>query len=74
MLTRFSWDGGGTHTGPAFADLAIGAITANTGKKIRFTGTTMFRMEKGKIMEEMGEEGALRALSQLGIVGELRWT
>lgn len=69
------WDGGGTHTSPAFADLVIGELkTANTGKVIRFTGTTVFRMEGGKIAEEMDEEGALRACSQLGLVGDLRWT
>lgn len=70
-----SWDGGGTHTGPAFADFAVGKLdTANTGKTIRFTGTSVFRLEGGKIVEEIGEEGALRAVSQLGFVPELRWT
>ncbi|KAL1412116.1 hypothetical protein Q8F55_003116 [Vanrija albida] len=69
------WDGGGTHTGAPFADLALGSLdTAGTGKKMRFTGTTVFRLEGGKIVEEMGEEGALRALYQLGLVGDLRWT
>lgn len=70
VLASCSWDGGGTHTGPAFADHALGELkTHNAGKKIRFTGTTVFRMKGGKIVEEMGEEGALRACSQLGLLG-----
>ena len=35
------WEGGGTHTGTAFDDLAVGSLPAATGKKIRFTGTTV---------------------------------
>lgn len=62
------WDGGGTHTGPAFSDLPVGSLPAASGKKIRFTGTTVFRLKDGKIAEEIGEEGALTALSQLGLV------
>ncbi len=62
------WDGGGTHTGPAFSDLPVGSLPANSGKKIRFTGTTVFRLEDGKIAEEIGEEGAMTALSQLGLI------
>jgi predicted ester cyclase len=62
------WDGGGTHTGPAFSDLPVGALLAKTGKKIRFTGTTVFRIENGKVAEELGQEGALTALQQLGLV------
>ncbi len=62
------WDGGGTHTGPAFSDLPVGSLPAASGKKIRFTGMTVFRLEDGKIAEEIGEEGALTVLSQLGVV------
>lgn len=62
------WDGGGTHTGPAFADLPVGALLAASGRKIRFTGTTVFRIENGKIVEEVGEEGALMALQQLNLL------
>jgi hypothetical protein len=70
-----SWDGGGTHTGPAFEDLALGELDKpNTGKVMRFTGTTVFRLKDGMIVEEMGEEDALRVCSQLGVVGPLRWT
>ena len=64
------WDGGGTHTGPAFRDLPIGELPANSGKKMRFTGTSVFRLQDGKIVEEIGEEGALTALQHLGLVPE----
>ena len=37
------WDGGGTHTGPAFDALPVGSLPAATAKTIRFTGTTVFR-------------------------------
>jgi predicted ester cyclase len=62
------WDGGGRHTGGAFSDLPVGSLPAATGKKIRFTGTTIFRIVDGKIAEEIGEEGALTALQQLGLI------
>ena len=62
------WDGGGTHTGPAFADLPVGALPAASGRQVRFTGTSVFRIENGKIVEEIGEEGALLALQQLGLL------
>jgi predicted ester cyclase len=66
------WDGGGTHTGPAFSDLPVGSLPANSGKKIRFTGTTVMRIENGRVAEELGQEGALTALSQLGLVSGVR--
>lgn len=50
------WDGGGTHTGPAFQDLPVGSLPAKSGRKMKFTGTTVFRIENGKIVEEIGEE------------------
>lgn len=63
------WDGGGTHTGPAFNDLPVGALTeANTGKVMRFTGTSWLELKDGKIINELGQEGALTALQQLGLV------
>ncbi|PYX09414.1 MAG: ester cyclase [Acidobacteria bacterium] len=52
------WDGGGTHTGPAFSDPPVWTFPAASGRKIRFTGTTVFRIENGKIAEEIGEEGS----------------
>jgi predicted ester cyclase len=67
------WDGGGTHTGPAFKDLPVGSLPANSGRKMKFTGTTVFKIESGRIVEEIGEEGALTALQQLGLVPKGNW-
>ena len=30
------WEGGGTHTGPAFSDFLIGPLSAASGRKMRF--------------------------------------
>jgi predicted ester cyclase len=62
------WEGGGTHTGPAFGALPLGSLPAASGKTMRFTGMTIFRIVDGKVVEEIGEEGALTALQQLGLV------
>ncbi|EDK38639.1 hypothetical protein PGUG_02737 [Meyerozyma guilliermondii ATCC 6260] len=63
------WIGGGTHSGVAFHDLAVGELDKpNTRKKIYFSGTSIFKLKDGKIVSEIGEEGALTALQQLGIV------
>lgn len=62
------WDGGGTHTGPAFSDLPVGALPEASGRKMRFTGTTVFKLENGRIVEEIGEEGALTALQNLQLL------
>lgn len=63
------WIGGGTHTGVAFDDLAVGALERpNTGKKIYFSGISIFTLKDGLIVDETGEEGALTALQQLGLV------
>jgi predicted ester cyclase len=48
------WEGGGTHTGPAFGDFLAGSLPANTGRKMRFTGTTVLKLKDGKIVEEIG--------------------
>jgi predicted ester cyclase len=62
------WEGGGTHTGPAFSDLPIGALPANTGKTIRFTGTTVLKVEGGLITEEVGLDDGVTVLKQLGLI------
>lgn len=63
------WIGGGTHTGVAFEDLAVGKLgERNTGKKMYFSGTTVFTLKDGRIVDETGEEGALTAMQQLGLV------
>jgi predicted ester cyclase len=62
------WEGGGTHTGPAFSDFLIGSLPAATGKKMRFTGTTVLRVVNGKIVEEIGLDDGVTALTQLGLL------
>ena len=62
------WEGGGTHTGPAFSDFLAGSLPAATGRKMRFTGTTVLRIEKGRIAEEIGLDDGVTALMQLGLI------
>jgi len=62
------WEGGGTHTGPAFNDFLVGSLPAATGRKMHFTGTTVLRLKDGKIAEEVGLDDGVTALQQLGLV------
>ena len=64
------WVGGGTHTGPAFGDFLMGALPANTGRKMRFTGTTVLKLESGKIVSEIGLDDGVSALTQLGLIAK----
>jgi predicted ester cyclase len=64
------WEGGGTHTGPAFNDFLIGSLPANTGRKMHFTGTTVLKVIDGKIVEEIGLDDGVTALTQLGLLVE----
>src|SRR5271169_6160193 len=60
------WEGGGTHTGGPFDDMPVGSLPANTGRTMRFTGTTVLKVENGLITEEVGLDDGLTALQQLG--------
>ena len=62
------WEGGGTHTGPAFNDFLIGGLPAATGRKMHFTGTTILKVINGKIAEEIGLDDGVTALTQLGLI------
>ena len=62
------WEGGGTHTGPAFGDFLLGSLPAASGRKMRFTGTTVIRVANGRILEEIGLDDGATALQQLGIL------
>ena len=62
------WEGGGVHTGPAFSDFLIGSLPAATGRKMHFTGTTVLRIENGRIAEEIGLDDGVTALQQLGLI------
>jgi predicted ester cyclase len=62
------WEGGGTHTGPAFSDFLVGSLPAATGRTMRFTGTTVLKVVDGRIVEEIGLDDGVAALTQLGLV------
>lgn len=62
------WEGGGTHSGPAFSDFLVGSLPAATGRTMRFTGTTVLKIENGKLVEEIGLDDGVTALQQLGLI------
>jgi hypothetical protein len=62
------WEGGGTHTGPAFNDFLIGGLPTNTGRKMKFTGTSVLELQNGLIIEEIGHDDDVTALTQLGLI------
>jgi predicted ester cyclase len=62
------WEGGGTHTGPAFNDFLVGWLPDATGRNMHFTGTTVLRLKDGKIVEEIGLDDGVTALQQLGLI------
>ena len=63
------WEGGGTHTGKALTELPYGGpIPAGSGRKGFFKGMSLLRFRDGKVIEDVGEEGAIDAHLQLGAV------
>ena len=63
------WIGGGTHTGEPMTDLPLGGLPqANTAKTMRFTGTTVLKVENGMITEEIGLDDSVSVLEQLGLI------
>jgi predicted ester cyclase len=62
------WEGGGAHTGPAFDDFIAGGLPAKTGRKMHFTGVTVLKLRGGKIVEEIGLDDGVTALTQLGLL------
>ena len=62
------WEGGGTHTGSAFDDFLFGSLPGATGRKMHFTGTTVLKVIDGKIVEELGLDDGVTALTQLGLI------
>ncbi|KAK5798653.1 hypothetical protein VI817_004943 [Penicillium citrinum] len=68
-MRTWPWIGGGKHNGRAFDDLAVGKLDkSNTGKEVHVSGTTIFILKNGKIVDEIGEEQALTALQKLGLL------
>jgi predicted ester cyclase len=62
------WEGGGTHTGSAFSDFLVGSLPASTRRKMKFTGTTVLKLKDGQIVEEIGLDDGVTALTQLGLI------
>ena len=62
------WEGGGTHTGPAFSDLPVGSLAAHSGVKMRFTGVSILKVENGLIVEEKGVDDGVTMLKQAGLI------
>jgi predicted ester cyclase len=63
------WEGSGTHTGPAYSDFLVGCLPAASGQKMRFAGTTILRVESGKITQQIGLDDGVTELLQLGLTG-----
>ena len=59
---------GQTHTGRAYGDFLVGSLPAATGRKMHFTGTTVLKVVNGKIVEEIGLDDGVTALTQLGLL------
>jgi len=64
------WKGGGTHIGSAFNDFRVGSLPENSGRKMLFTGTTVLRIDNGRITEEIGLDDGVTALRQLGLISD----
>lgn len=62
------WEGGGTHTGPAFRDFLAGELPARSGRKMHFAGITVLKVQGGQIVEEAGLDDGVTALTQLGLL------
>ncbi|MGA1836411.1 ester cyclase [Herbiconiux sp. 11R-BC] len=62
------WEGGGTHTGDAFAELPIGSLPANSGKTMFFSGMTVLQVKDGLIISELGLDDGVKVLQDLGII------
>jgi len=62
------WEGGGTHSGPAFSDFLAGSLPAATGRKMHVAWTTVLKLENSKIVSEIGFDDGVAALTQLGLL------
>ena len=62
------WEGGGTHTGPAFSDFLMGSLPPATGRQMHFTGTTVLRLQNVNILEDNGLDDGVTELTQLGLL------
>jgi len=60
------WTDDGAQIGSAFDDKVAGSRPETIGRTMRFTGTTVFRIENGKIAEEMDLDDGVTARTYLG--------
>jgi len=65
------WEGGGTHTGPAFEDFLIGSLPTAPGRKV-FSRNSVLKVVEGGIVEEIARDDGVVALIQLGVIAPLR--
>ena len=72
-VVMFRWMCEGTHTGPAFYDLIMGALPYASGGKMRFSGMSAIRLKAGKITEEIGLADGVTALKQLRFIRVPVW-
>lgn len=63
------WVGSGTHTGSAYCDFLVGCLPAGSRHHMRFTGTTVLRLQNGQIAEQIGLDDEVAALLQLCLTG-----
>jgi predicted ester cyclase len=69
----FRWMCEGTHTGPAFYDLPMGALPDTSGREMRFSGMSAIRLKAGKITDEIGLADGVAALDQLRFIRVPVW-
>jgi predicted ester cyclase len=50
--------------------MPVGSLPPATGKTMRFTGTTVLKVEDGLITEEVGLDDGVAVLRQLGLITE----
>lgn len=72
-VVMFRWMCKGTHTGPAFYDLVMGALPDASGRRMRFSGMSAIRLKAGKITEEIGLADGVAALDQLRFIRVPVW-
>ena len=51
-------------------DMPLGGLPRHTGKTMRFTGTTVLKVEGGLIVEEIGLDDGVSVLQQLGLISQ----
>ncbi len=62
------WEGGGTHTGPAFSDFRLGSLPAASGRQMRFTGTTVLRVQEDGSPKSSDRRTRSPPCLQLGLI------